>query len=97
MSENSRPAKLLLTVSLFARRGEKIVATISGTNVSDTIVELNAPDTVVISKPHRQFAGSGTFERTIEWTIEHVPTSSVVEIIVCADAIVQRGLCKIVG
>jgi hypothetical protein len=67
-------------------------------NVPQTVVELSAPDTVMISHPHRQVVGTGTFEKTMTWTVEHVQkgTSSMVEITASADGLVQIGLCKII-
>lgn len=65
---NRRPkkhAKLALAVSPSANIGQEIVASIEAVNVVETIVELAAPDTVVISKPHREVVGKGTFKRRI--------------------------------
>ena len=81
------------------KAGEKITATIEGWNLTETVVRLDAPDTVVISPPHLHIVGTGTFKQTIEWTVEHVQEGAVgtVEITTTAGNIVQLGLCKVVA
>jgi hypothetical protein len=90
---------LVLTVSPLARRGDKITATIQGSNVLETVVEISAPDTVVISQPHRLVAGIGTFSNRIDWSVEHVQPATVtlVEVTASAGPLVQTGLCRIMG
>ena len=88
-----------LTVAPIAMAGEEIVANIKATDVSETIVELSAPDTVVISQPHRQVVDAGTFAKKISWLVEHVQpnTTALVEITVSAGSLTQKGLCRING
>jgi hypothetical protein len=88
----------VLTISPFAKCGDKITAFIDAVNVPETVVELFAPDTVVISQPHREVVGTGTFKITITWTVQHVQkrTPGMVEITASADGSVQTGLCKII-
>jgi hypothetical protein len=95
LTDNS---KLRLTVSPFAKCGDKITAIVDALNVPETVVELSAPDTVVISQPHRAVVGTGTFEKTLTWTVQHVQKGSfgMVEITASADGLVQTGLCKII-
>jgi hypothetical protein len=94
-----QPAVLKLRVSPLARRGEKIEAFIDATNVSETVVTLIAPDTMLISQPHIEVAGIGTFQRTVEWTVEQVQKGKTgwVEVTVSAGHITQIGQCKVVG
>ena len=77
--------------------GDQITATVEAANVSETVVELSAPDTVVISQPHRQVVGIGTFTRRIEWSVEHVQpgTQALVEITASAGTITQVGLSRV--
>jgi hypothetical protein len=91
------PAILNLTVSPTARLGDRIEVTIRGLNVAETVVKLDVPDTVVISQPHIEVIGSGTFQRTIGRTVMHVQegSSSYVEITASAGQLRQWGLCKI--
>ena len=91
-------SKLALIVSPFAKCGDNITAVIDALNVPETVVELSAPDIVVISQPHREVVGTGTFRKTVNWTVEHVQkgTSCMVEITASADGFVQTGLCKII-
>ncbi len=99
MANDPQPATLKLTVSTLARAGERIEAAIVATNVAEAVVSLSAPDTVVISQPHTEVAGKGTFQRTIVWTVEHVQSGkpSWVEITVAAGHITQMGQCKVVA
>ena len=99
MTNDPRPAVLKLSVSPLAKRGEGIEASIDAINVSETVVTLNAPDTVVISQPHTVVAGKGTFRRTILWTVEHPQegTSSWVEVTVSASHVTQMGQCRVIG
>ena len=69
MTDNPQAADLKLTVSPLARRGERIEASIDASNVTQTVVTLSAPDTVVISQPHTQVAGIGTFKQTVGWDV----------------------------
>jgi hypothetical protein len=91
-------SKLALIVSPFAKCGDKITAFIDALNVPETVIELSALDTVVISQPHHEIVGTGTFKKTMTWTVQHVQkgTSSMVEITASADGFVQTGLCKII-
>lgn len=91
--------KLKLEVQYVARIGEKILATIVGSNLPETVVALTAPDTVVISPPHVQVAGRGSFKHQIEWTVEHVQvgTTTTVEITASAGPLTQVALCKVIG
>jgi hypothetical protein len=79
--------------------GEQIRAQLHGANLEDTVVRVSAPDTVVISQPHVQLIGPGSFNETILWTVEHVQsgTSALVEIMGEAGNIRQIGLCKVIG
>jgi hypothetical protein len=91
-------SKLVLIVSPSAKCGDNITAVIDAVNVPETVVELSAPDTVVISQPHREVVGTDTFKITKTWTVQHVQkdTSGVVQITASADGFVQTGLCKII-
>ena len=73
MIENQAPARLALIVSSLVRRGDRIEASVDASNLPSTVVTLVAPDTVVISQPHTQAVGAGTFQRTISWNVVHVP------------------------
>jgi hypothetical protein len=92
-----KPSALKLTLTPVANTGKKIIANIEAFNVSETTVELSAPDTVVISQPHREVVGVGTFSRRISWSVEHVQpeTTGLVEVTVFAGALIQTGLCRI--
>ena len=93
----NKSAKLVLAVSPSASIGEEVVALIEAVNVAETTVELATPDTVVMSEPHREVVGKGTFKRRITWTVSHVKprTSAIVEITASAGRLVQKGLCRI--
>jgi hypothetical protein len=93
----SESSQLKLTVSPFAKEGERITALVEGLNIPETVVELHTPDTVLISYPHRQIAGSGTFKNKITWTVEHAQaeTATAVEINVSAGSLFQTGLCRV--
>jgi hypothetical protein len=93
------PAILRLTVSPIAKLGGNIEVTVQGSNVPETVVKLGVPDTVVISQPHIEVIGTGTFQRTISRTVTHVQegSSSYVEITASAGELRQCGLCKIVS
>jgi hypothetical protein len=90
---------LALTISPEARPGETIEVKIKGSKVPLTKVELASPDTAVISQPHVEVIGSGTFERTIWWRVEHVQPGTIGWVTVTASAghLRQWGQCKIVG
>ena len=77
----------------------KLTASIDASNVTQTAVTLSAPDTVVISQPHTQVAGIGTFKQTVGWDVVHVQEglSTWVEITVSAGGLTQMGLCKVIG
>jgi len=79
--------------------GENIIAHIEASNVAETIVELNAPDTVLISQSHRAVLGKGTFKKELVWSVEHVQKgfSGMVEINASAGSLFQTGLCRITG
>lgn len=79
--------------------GSKIVACIEACNAGETSVQLNAPDTVVISQPHYQVLGTGTFILAVEWEVLHAQpgTSTFIEICVAADSLHQIGGCLVVG
>jgi hypothetical protein len=99
VAEPRAPRRLKLTVSPLAKAGDKIAATVEGVNLPETVVRLEASDTVVVSQPHVRVVGPGSFNQTIIWTVEHVQAgrSSMVEITVTAGDAVQKGICKIVG
>ncbi|HSV22974.1 MAG TPA: hypothetical protein VLJ17_08095 [Xanthobacteraceae bacterium] len=99
MADSPQPASLNLMVSAVVRRGENIEVRVDAVNVSETTVTLHAPDTVVISQPHVQFIGQGTFQRTVHWTVEHAQPGPLmwVEITVSAGTLTQIGQCKIIG
>ena len=89
---------LKLLVSPQAKPGRNIDALIDATNAAETVVTLEAPDTVVISRPHILFAGKGTFQQIIHWTVEHAQKgTSCVEITVSAGCVTQKGSCIVVG
>jgi hypothetical protein len=94
-SQVSRSLKLEVTP--FARCGDKIVAVVEARNVSETLLVLEAPDTVVIEQPVRQSLGSGSFKREVEWTVAHVQpgTTVLVEITATAGSLIQMGLCRV--
>ena len=98
MADREEQARLVLTVSPAAERGGTIIADVEASNVPETVVELSAPDTVVVSPPHRQVVGAGTFKRQITWRVEHVQRGArgTVEITATAGPLVQIGLCRIV-
>lgn len=89
--------QLRLIVSLLARAGQNIEAHIDATNVAQTVVTLSAPDTVVISQPHTQVVGTGTFQQTISWSVIQVQKDSLVEITASAGSLTQMGICKVRG
>ncbi len=97
MTAASEASWLRLTVSPSAKEGERITACVEGSNIPDTVVELHAPDTVLISQPHRQIVGTGTFKNEITWAVEHVQAEmpTTVEINVSAGSLFQTGLCQI--
>jgi hypothetical protein len=99
VTDEPQRAVLKLKVSPLVRYGERIEASIDAINLSETVVMLSAPDTVVISQPHTEVVGTGTFQRNILWTVEHAQegTSSWVEITVSAGHVTQMGQCKVVG
>ena len=100
MTTSSQPRRLRLTVlPPRVRQGNSIQASIDAVNVAETIVKLEAPDIVVISQPHVVSVGSGTFEQTISWTVQHVQTGTrgTVEITVSDGHLTQKGLCQIDG
>jgi len=99
LADNPQPADLKLTVSPLVRRGERIEASIDASNVTQTVVTLSAPDTVVISQPYTQVAGTGTFKQTVGWDVVHVQEglSTWVEITASAGGLTQMGLCKVIG
>jgi len=82
-----------------AKPGDTIVATVEGVNLDETVVHLDAPDTVVISQPHTRVVGTGTFRQSIEWTVAHAKkgTSGTVEITTTAGDLVRKNLCKIIA
>jgi hypothetical protein len=86
-------------VSPRAGPGSKIVACIEAWNAGETSVQLNAPDTVVISQPHYQVLGTGTFILTVEWKVLHARqgTSTLIEILAAADSLHQVGNCLVVA
>lgn len=88
-------ATLKLTISPFATKGAEITARIEASNVPETFLELQAPDTVVISGARQQHLGSGTFKNDITWRVEHVQAGEKVsvQIVVSAGALFQAGLC----
>ena len=88
---------LRLTVTPLARRGDSIVAIIEATNVSETLLQLSAPDTVVVSPPSHQAIGSGSFKVRREWTIEHVQPGriAIIEITATAGGMTQTALCRV--
>lgn len=98
MTDNPQAADLKLTVSPLARRGERIEASIDASNVTQTVVTLSAPDTVVISQPHTHVVGTGTFKQTVGWDVVHVQEglSICVEITASAGGLTQMGLCKVI-
>jgi hypothetical protein len=98
VTDELKSARLRLrVVSQYVKRGENIEAFIDATNVAETVVTLDAPDTAVISQPHTVIAGSGTFQRTIPWTVEHVQKETLVDITVSDGQITQIGQCKVVS
>lgn len=99
MTAASDPSSLALMVSPSAEKGGTISAYIEASNAPVTVAELQAPDTALISQPHRQIVGRGTFKKKITWTVEHVQAgvAAIVEITVSAGSLVQTGLCRITG
>ena len=97
MTPASEASWLRLTVSPFAKQGERVIVCVEGSNIPEAVVELHAPDTVLISHPHRQIVGTGTFKNKITWTVEHVQAQmpTAVEINVSAGSLFQTGLCRI--
>lgn len=77
MKGRREPARLTLTVSPSAKRGEEIIAWVEASNVPATVVELHAPDTAVVSQPHRRAVGTGTFRQRLSWKIEYVQEGRV--------------------
>jgi hypothetical protein len=73
------------------------VASIEASDVQHAVVELHAPDTVVISGLHRQHLGTGTFKRQVAWRVEHIKAGEkpIVEITVLAGTLSQTGLCSV--
>lgn len=91
---------LLLFVSPMVRVGRMITAEIRVANVREVVVEIGAPDTVVISEPRRQALAGGTYARTLEWRVEHAQpggSGAMVEVNVSAGKLFQAALCRVVG
>ena len=72
---------------------------VDATNLSETILTLEVPDTVVVSQPHTVHAGSGTFQQTVHWTVDHVREGkrTPVEITVSDGHTTQKALVEVVG
>ena len=94
---NSKSPELKLLVSPFANAGGRIVAFVEATNCEQTLLELNAPDTLVISQPHSQLVGNGSFKKKVVWSVEHVRpnTLTMVEVTATSGSLVQKGLCRV--
>lgn len=99
LADTDKASRLRLTATPFAQKEGTITATVEGSNVSETVVELRAPDTVLISQPHCQIIEAGTFTREITWTVQHVQagTQTLVEISASAGSLFQTALCRITG
>jgi hypothetical protein len=81
-----------------AHSGESVTVQVEAVDVGDTVVEIHAPDTVLISGPHQVPVGSGSYSRTVSWLVEHAQPATVtwVEIHATAGDLVQLALCKII-
>ena len=90
---------LSLVVSPIVRAGQMITAQIRVVNVAEVVVEIGAPDTVVISEPRSQLLAGGTYSRTLEWRVEHAQHGSIVmvEVSVTAGTLFQTALCRVVA
>jgi hypothetical protein len=88
---------LRVTVTPFARTGENIIAVVEATNVEQTIAELHAPDTIVVSQPHEHALGAGTFTRKVCWRVEYVGSNDpvTVEVRVSSEGLPRLALCKV--
>lgn len=89
--------RLRSVISPFASAGEKIRADIQAENAPETTLEIFVPDTAVVSGERKVSLGSGTFDRSIEWRVEHVQpgTTPFVEVSVDAGRLSRKGLCKL--
>lgn len=97
MAGRQKTSRLRLTVSPYASKGEQITAVVEGLNVPETIVEVHAPDTVIIQGLHRENVGAGSFKRKLAWNVAHVQEdkTSTVEIRASAGSLLRIGLCRI--
>ena len=92
IGERDRSLRLRL-LTPFVRVGEKIVVVVEASNAPETTLNLKAPDTVLISQPHLQVVGSGSFEEKVTSTVEHVQKPVTVEI--STEPIPQTVVCRI--
>jgi hypothetical protein len=93
-----RSLSLRLT-ALEVRSGESVTVQVEAVNVAAAVIEIHAPDTVLISGPHQVAVGSGSYSKTVSWLVEHAQPATVtsVEIRATAGDLVQLALCKIIG